>query len=80
MKDGLKWIILIFVAALLVLLVVTQKDKFMKDQAVNDSVNVNIAEIKQVEQEPIEEVGEESEEVEVQAGVRLDEQGVRIAP
>jgi len=30
MKDGLKWVILAFVAALLILLVVTQKDKLAK--------------------------------------------------
>ena len=30
MKDGLKWVVLAFVAALLVLLLVTQKDKFIK--------------------------------------------------
>jgi len=91
-KDGLKWIVLVFAVALLVLLLVTQKDKFMKvvdESAVTLDGQVSDEVVTAKEEQEVEEESDESTKVETfiqdeaspaNASVEFDKNGIEIAP
>ncbi len=88
MKDGLKWVALVFAAALLIILVVSQKDKFTKEMTDDTQVSVTSIDIqdKSDSEEDVatgtQEVSEDTNQViEVNTvGTKADENGIQIAP
>lgn len=58
MKDGLKWVVLVFVAALLILLLVSQKDKFVKVTG-ESAVNVDSSAVQNSVVEKVDEISDE---------------------